>query len=80
MRPQRTRCTEWIMKPSGRPYAVRCGRPLTHRVVGRWKNPAFAGHGQRCLMCDRCAAELAATGSLHSSVTITAYRVRKGNR
>jgi hypothetical protein len=74
VKPQRTRCGEWVA-PLGR--LRRCDRPLTHRVVGRWKN--FPGWPERELMCGHHAEQFVRGNSPFSSVTISAYRVRKAN-
>jgi hypothetical protein len=79
VKPQRTRCAEWVMVRYGLPHAVRCRRPLTHRVVGRWKNYP-GGCPERVLMCEAHAAQYVRGNSPYSSAVISAYRVRRGNR
>jgi len=77
VKPQRTRCAEWVRAYTH--YGMsRCGQPLTHRVVGRWKN--FPGWPERELMCERHAAAMVAGNSPFSSVRISAYRIRGGNQ
>lgn len=76
MKPQQTRCLEWwVGAPWPRP--TRCGRPVTHRVVGRWKN--WHGSPERVLVCDRHAARFVKGNSLYSSVVLSAYRVRRAS-
>lgn len=72
MKPQQTRCQEWNV---GWHRVDRCRKPITHRIVGRWM--WYPYWPERVLVCAEHAKRMAKVGDF---VSITAYRVRKGNR
>lgn len=71
-KPQKTRCQEWF----GYWTMQQCGRPLTHRMVARWRGYP-AGQPDRVLMCEKHARTFVACFSPFSSVVISVYRVRR---